>query len=249
MTRKHSLSIIGPLHHPKHRTKIAAHSPVESTETFSKFHVFQLRQPRGHMLRLHPQEVPFCRLSGVASDGKVVRPIRVPTLNHAVQAGETQLVNFPTLGLDGILLCSVTEFLGHKVFGMRPNSRLHILSRKMERLALFVHTTQSDVDMGMVCVVVDDCGPFQLCPKIAFQSGHQLLRVSFQVDPVAKFRRDDDLEKAFIPGLLPSIQPSRNVHSVLSSVEPRSVLFSLLGCSLTSQVVSVGFPLAGALVL
>jgi hypothetical protein len=102
----------------------------------------------------------------------MVRPIRVLALNHSVQAGETQLVNFPTLGLDGILLCSVTEFLGHKVFGMRSNSRLHILSRKMERLALFVHTAQRNVDMRMFCVVVDDGDPFQLRPEIAFDPGH-----------------------------------------------------------------------------
>ena len=118
----------------------------------------------------------------------------------------------------------------------------------MKRLASLVHSPQSDVNMRMVCVVVNDCDPFQLGPKIALQSGHQLLRVGLQVEPITKFRRDDDLEKTLVSGLLPCAQALRNIHRLLSAVEASSISFCFLGCTLTCQIVAVGFPLASTLV-
>src|SRR6266496_2960129 len=108
---------------------------------------------------LHPGETFDPRLCRIAFDDEVVGLRRVLALNHAIQAGEAELIDFPASRLNSIRDRALAEFFRQKIFRARSDSGFHILSRKAERLASLVHTLQRYMGMRMFGVVVDDCYP------------------------------------------------------------------------------------------
>src|SRR3989442_11938169 len=125
---------------------------------------------------LRPGETPDPRLCRIAFDDEVVGLRRVLALNHAIQAGEAELIDLPALRFNGIGDRAMAEFFRQEVFRARSYPGFHILARKAERLASLVYTPQCDMGMRMFGVVVDDRYPFQLGLKIALHPGHQLSR-------------------------------------------------------------------------
>ena len=122
MRCEHSLPVLSPFDRPKHLSKIAAHPPEGFAKVFCKFHPLQLGEPRGQVLLSHPGETPSRRLCGITSDDEVVGLGRILALNHAIQAGEAQLVNLAALCLYGIVDRAMAEFLGQEVLRARSDA-------------------------------------------------------------------------------------------------------------------------------
>src|SRR6266536_6663230 len=197
---------------------------------------------------LHPGETSDPRLCRIVLHDEVVGLRRVLALNHAIQAGEAELIDLPAFRFNSIRDRAMAEFFRQEVLPARSYPGFHILSRKAERLASLVYTPQRDMGMRMFGVVVDDCYPFELGLKIPLHPSHELSRVILKVDSVPELGRDDDFEDALITGLLPPIESLRNINTPLRAAETGSVLLTLLGRPFACQIVAMCFPLASALV-
>src|SRR5205823_8268961 len=68
-------------------------------------------------------------LCGITSDDEVVGLGRILALNHAVQAGEAQLVNLAVLCLYGIVDRAMAEFFCKEILRTRSDTRLHKIGR------------------------------------------------------------------------------------------------------------------------
>src|SRR6266568_1040488 len=200
------------------------------------------------MLLLCPRETSDLGLCRITLDHEVVGLSRILALNHAIQAGETKLVNLAALGFDSILDRAMTEFLRNQVLCTRSDAGFHVLSRKAERLAPLVDTPQRNMGMRVFGVVVDDRYPFEIGPEVPLHPGHEFPRVILKVDPVPELGRDDNFEEAPIARSLPRIESSSNINTGLGTAETGSVLLGFLGCPFACQVVAMRFPLAGVLV-
>src|SRR6266498_3269508 len=196
---------------------------------------------------LHPGETSDPRLCRIALHDEVVGLRRVLALNHAIQAGEAELIDLPALRLNSIRDRAMAEFFRQKVFRARSDPGFHILARKAERLASLVYTPQRDMGMRMFGVVVDDRYPFEIGLKVPLHPSHEFPRVILKVDSVSEFGRDDDFEEPLITGFLPLVESLRNINTPLGTAETGSVLLRLLGRPLPCQVVAVCFPLASVL--
>src|SRR3989454_1156502 len=124
------------------------------------------------MLLLCPRETSDARLCWITLDDEVVGLGRILTLNHAVQAGETQLVDLAALRFNCVLDRAMAEFLRNQVLCTRSDAGLHVLSRKAERFASVVDTPQRNMGMRVFGVVVDYRYPFELGLKIALHPSH-----------------------------------------------------------------------------
>ena len=83
--------------------------------------------------------------------------------------------------------------------------------RKFQRLAGWQPASHDDVDVGMVRVAVDHAAPFDRRSSVLLDPGNHVGCGSLEVN-VCIFGREDDLEDALIPGLLPALcQPSERV--------------------------------------
>ena len=103
---------------------------------------------------LRPGETSDSRLCRIALDDEVVGLRRVLALNHAIQAGEAELIDLPALRFNGIGDRAMAEFFRQKVLRARSDPGFHILARKAERLASLVYTPQRDMGVRVFCVGV-----------------------------------------------------------------------------------------------
>jgi len=197
---------------------------------------------------LRPGETSDPRLYRITLDDEVVGLRRVLALNHAIQAGEAELIDLPALRFNGIGDRAMAEFLGQEILRARSDSGFDILSRKAERLASAVYTPQRDMGMRMFGVVVDDRYPFEIGLKVPFHPSHQFPCVILKVDSVPELGRDDDFEEPLIAGFLPLVESLRNINTPLGTAETGRLLLPLLGRPLACQVVAVCSPLASVLV-
>src|SRR6266498_2476604 len=145
------------------------------------------------MLLLDSGEASRPRLCGITDD-EVVLLVRILALNYAVQAGEPQLVNLAPLRLNCIVDRAMAELFGKEILRAGSDTRLHVLSRKTQRLAFLVHSPQCDMGMRVFGVVVDNRHPVQGGLKIALHPSHEFPRVPLKVDSVSEFGGDDDFE-------------------------------------------------------
>jgi len=74
--------------------------------------------------------------------------------------------------------------------------------------------------MGMFSIEMTDGNPFQRNSDILFDLFHQIARQAREVKALAEFRRNDDLPHALVPSSLPRFEPTSDIDSGASAVEP-----------------------------
>src|SRR5579884_758951 len=83
--------------------------------------------------------------------------------------------------------------------------------------------------MGMLGIVMHNSSPLQLSVEIALHPAHQIAPESFKINPLSKFRRNDQLEQARVAGSLPAVEGRWKIFDV--SVAPESGLALRSGSS------------------
>jgi hypothetical protein len=163
-----------------------------------------------------------------SADSEIVRIPTATALNDSIQAGEPELLNLSALRLQGVTFSPISQFHRRQLFCMLANPRLDECTGKPERSSAVVKAAKRNVNVRVLGVVVDDRHPFQLCQEAPFDPTHQIASVLFNIQPLAKFWRDDDLEHPFVASGLPGCQTLRNVDGAFRGREPDTldVLFS-----------------------
>ena len=77
---------------------------------------------------------------------------------------------------------------------------------KRSGMSFVVHSSKSDVNVGMLGVVMDGCDPFELCAQVEFHPFHQLASVLLEIQAVSKLSRYDDFEEPLVAGALPFVE-------------------------------------------
>jgi hypothetical protein len=124
-----------------------------------------------------------------------------------------------------IELGPVAELAGTEVLGRSPDAVLDVVAAYVQLLPAGPYTTKGHMHMWMLGVVVQGGTPLQPRGKVLFHSSHRGPRQTFKIQPIPKFRRQDQLPKELIFAGLPLVQPCGDIDAFLGLIE--SALFRI----------------------
>jgi hypothetical protein len=87
----------------------------------------------------------------------------------------------------------------------------NIVPAEPKRAGIHTDTSNRDVNVRVLSIVVRDRNPFERSQQIRLHPRQQIARQLLEIGSIAKFRRKDYLPKAFIAGPLPTFKSLSNL--------------------------------------
>ena len=117
------------------------------------------------------------RVVWIGGHREVGRGAVIAALQDAVERCVAVLKRFAALRLLSICRGAIAQGFGSDFFGASAQARANVFPRQAKRHSLLVHSSNSDVNVGMLGVVMDGGDPFELRAQVAFHPLHQLASV------------------------------------------------------------------------
>ena len=125
------------------------------------------------------------------------------------------LLDFAPFGVHCIELGSVSELSRAVVLGDGPDAVLDVIARHFELLSARANTSNGNVNMWMLGIVVGDGNPFERCPEVLFHLAQGVFRETLEIETVPELWRQDDLPEQLVMRRLPRVQLRRDINSLL----------------------------------
>ncbi len=248
------LPVGGSLHSPENLFDIPAQAPRVRPRRFCQAHLAKHGEARNIMPRARPRHFAQPSLHRIPRHREVLRSeVRAgfARVLHEppVDRGEPLLGNLAAFRLDPVQFRAIPNLARTQVRRNSPNALLHILAAQAQNLAAVSHSSNHHVNMRVLGVVVFSRNPFEVRSQILLHLRDQFARQPRQVNPVPKFRRDDQLPELLIACGLPGLKFPRDVHSFGLPAESHRLRVVLKCCALAREIPPVRFPLPPNLVL
>jgi hypothetical protein len=188
------------------------------------------------------------RVAWINDHREVRRGAVIASLEDAVERCVPILKRFAVLGLLSIFWGAIAQGVGRYFFGASAQPRANVFAWYAKRHSHLVHSSNSDVDVGMFGVVMDGGNPFELRSHVALKPLHQLASVLPEVQAVSEFRRYDNFEETFVSSNLPTVEGGGDIQALFDCIEPRLGWPSSLRRALPRHIPSVCLPLAWILI-
>ncbi len=255
MRRQRSLPVGGSLHCPENLFEVPAQPPRVRPRRFCKAHLAKHGEARDIMSCARSRRFAQPGLRRIPRDREMLR--------SQVRAGFAARL-FRSLRSIDVSRFSVTSrrsasapsssvrypsWRVHRSAAIRPNPLLHILAAQAQSLAAISHATNHHVNMRVLGVVVFSRNPFEIRSQILLHLRDQFARQPRQIDPVPKFRRDDQLPELLIARGLPVCKLPRDVDRFVLPAESHGFGVVFKCRALAREITPVCFPLPSDLVL
>ena len=206
MRREHLLPIAALLQGPQHFLKVRLHAPLVRPDELREAHRLKVHESCGKVFLELPGRFRQGPVIGIDSHHEVGRGAVVTPLEDAVERRVTGLNRRAAVRLLGIRRRAIAQSFGGNFFGPLAQSATNVFPWQANRDSLLVHSSKSDVNVGMLGVVMDGGDPFELSAQVMFHPMHQLASILLEVQAVTKLGRYDDLEEPLVAGSLPFVE-------------------------------------------
>ena len=190
----------------EHRFKIRLHAPLVRRDELREAHCLKVHESRGKVFLELLGGFRQRRVVWIGSHRKVGRWAVVAALQDAVERCVAVLKRFAALRLLRIRRGAIAQGFGGNFFGPLAHARADVFSWQAKRHSFVVHSSNSDVNVGMLGVVMDGGDPFELSTQVACHPLQQLASVLLEIQAVSKLRRYDDFEEPLVSGTLPIVE-------------------------------------------